>query len=1763
MSSGRNLERTWSTTLTLLVALVSVVGFSLAGVAVNALASPAAAPAPVLGASGGSASAPTAAPSATGPLTAITGTSSGLNATGPTAVGQYSVVPVASVASSVNVTLPSEVTVQISLTPSSSLTGFLSELNNPMSPQYRHFITLNTLGAEFGNSSYAAVAQYFQNYGLGVQTSSGLLTLSVNGTPAQIGAAFHTQMEAFVNEYQSQGLWNPLYGNESAVAGTTEYGAAFYANIGNAELPASISSVISGIAGLSSMIAQPQITAPQNMGPGAAGTAADPTIRQIQALAGANFTWYPSGTKSADCLYYGLCGNVQTLYPSTMHALTGANNLWSGATTVNHQPDLGQGVTIALVEVGCLDPTTVAAFSKQVWPNSAQPGAPLSARLTQIAYNSPNAVLPNSNLFFCEMNGVDAGWTLETALDVEYAATMAPAAHIDIIGIPNPGYFADFDQAYSLIAQDLSLGSTGGTCPSGALMSPTFFHASPGLYLVQGSTVGACSVTITSNSYGSGEVYAAFAGSPMYLTVEDTELEQLNAVGVTNFFASGDHSAAYFGAANQAGMPAVSPGSTSVGGGQTTAESNGQTFPITSTTMCPAGDDYVGTYNGVGYCSQVMNLNVGALPFSAAYDSANGYVYVVNEASNSVSVVSGTSVVSTTNVGNEPYHAAYDSANGYVYVTNFGGDTVSVLSGTSVVGTVPVGSEPYAVAVDSANGYVYVTNLDGSSVSVLSGTSLVATVPVGSGPLAAAADIANGYVYVANMNENSVSVLSGTSVVGTIDVGSTPYFATYDSANGYVYVNNFGSDNVSILSGTSVVSSVKVGVSPYKSVVDSNNGDVYITNMGSDSVSVLSGTSVVGTVAVGSIPEVPLYDSANGYVYVPNVGSGTVSVLSGMTVVATVAAGSAPNSGAYDAANGYVYVTNTGSNTVTIIDGTSVVYITLSAEECATYGIQQGYCSIVTFVAPATGLASFTYWSSGAATGRGGTGGGYGQSISERQPWWQNALDTYSSGAAIDPVVSLEAAFNMTVFDAMEGGWFSNYGGTSFATPTMAGEWALIEEQANVLFGTPAMGDINPVLFGAHNAYQAGVPGTATNPYVTMQLRPAGFDSANWNSDNWYYFNLSIEQPYDAILPGWFNALANPAGSGWSYLQGLGLLKVDVAAQDLFGPAGTTGASLLNPAFTVEQVQPGSGTLAPVGSTLTAGERYELQVVNPSDPGAAYSVIAYSGQSSNGTYGGGSVTSIQTRANGEFGYTPETGTAPGGAGATTYGYFLVTTGTGSSAEWAFDYFAVAQAPLPRTDTLSLCVEDAYGQCQTATAEVTTFATGATNAYNVYPQAFVTLNGVPAGAAVVTEVSVDVGLFATQDPSMPLSSYAPGATLGTFITGTGGDTNFWTDAMTAELAGYLPTQVVTLTATYGGLTSNTVTVYIEPQSGSFDISNLGFNPSGSAVSGVLTFSSMKYVNFVNVSIGGSPGQYLNTTYAPAYYDAGIGANVSGVYSGQIHVDLSTLGMSRPIQLSVVAMGVNDLLATMCFGALFCVSSGGIQDPIVWSDPAIFLPASVSLAAGGTVTGVDTIAWSGTAFAGATGTLSLVSAAGSQLLGTYALSPGDATSGTYALNTGALPGGSYSVTFTESAPGASTTTRTATFVNAPAKSFAFPAWFNGLPGGSLGLSLLGVGLGSVLAGGMYLAGRRSGQRSSARPNPPRSGSARTASAPNGPRGPKLTPAQRQDVILRAWQATAVLERLGEHDLATALAHRTEYVARIAGLPESLQEAASFYR
>ena len=247
----------------------------------------------------------------------------------------------------------------------------------------------------------------------------------------------------------------------------------------------------------------------------------------------------------------------------------------------------------------------------------------------------------------------------------------------------------------------------------------------------------------------------------------------------------------------------------------------------------------------------------------------------------------------TVNPFNRPIGVAFDSSNGYVYVTNDGSNSVSVINGSTntAIKTIGVGLSPHAAAFDSSNGYVYVVNsaaldIGTGSVSVINGSTntVIKTIGVGRYPDGIAFDSSNGYVYVTNFNSNNVSVINGSTntVIRNIGIGSHPQGAAFDSSNGYIYVTNSCSNNVSVINGATntVIKNIGVGSTPYGAAFDSSNGYIYVTNSGSSNVSVINDATntVIKNIGVGSCPQGAAFDSSNGYVYISSV-SGTVSVL--------------------------------------------------------------------------------------------------------------------------------------------------------------------------------------------------------------------------------------------------------------------------------------------------------------------------------------------------------------------------------------------------------------------------------------------------------------------------------------------------------------------------------------------------------------------------------------------------------------------------------------------------------------------------------------------------------------------------------------------------------------------------------------------------------------------------------------------------------------------------------------------------------------------
>jgi len=92
------------------------------------------------------------------------------------------------------------------------LKALLSDLYNPASPNYRHFLSVDQFAAQFGPTpeDYQAVVQYARSNGFQVtDTPANRLVVPIVGTVAQVEAAFHVTMNQYKHPTENRNFYSP------------------------------------------------------------------------------------------------------------------------------------------------------------------------------------------------------------------------------------------------------------------------------------------------------------------------------------------------------------------------------------------------------------------------------------------------------------------------------------------------------------------------------------------------------------------------------------------------------------------------------------------------------------------------------------------------------------------------------------------------------------------------------------------------------------------------------------------------------------------------------------------------------------------------------------------------------------------------------------------------------------------------------------------------------------------------------------------------------------------------------------------------------------------------------------------------------------------------------------------------------------------------------------------------------------------------------------------------------------------------------------------------------------------------------------------------------------------------------------------------------------------------------------------------------------------------------------------------------------------
>src|SRR5439155_296021 len=142
---------------------------------------------------------------------------------------------------------------------------------------------------------------------------------------------------------------------------------------------------------------------------------------------------------------------------------------------------------------------------------------------------------------------------------------------------------------------------------------------------------------------------------------------------------------------------------------------------------------------------RVTTLPVGQWPEDLVFDPGSGRLFVADEGSATVTVLSAAGErIGTIRLMSRARHLAVDPALGRLYAPNEGNGFIAVFDTRDLREAlrVPVGRQPHGIAVDRSTHRVFVANEGDGSLTALDGRSgqVLFTVPVGRGPGGVAVD---------------------------------------------------------------------------------------------------------------------------------------------------------------------------------------------------------------------------------------------------------------------------------------------------------------------------------------------------------------------------------------------------------------------------------------------------------------------------------------------------------------------------------------------------------------------------------------------------------------------------------------------------------------------------------------------------------------------------------------------------------------------------------------------------------------------------------------------------------------------------------------------------------------------------------------------------------------------------------------------------------------------------------------------------------------
>jgi YVTN family beta-propeller protein len=300
---------------------------------------------------------------------------------------------------------------------------------------------------------------------------------------------------------------------------------------------------------------------------------------------------------------------------------------------------------------------------------------------------------------------------------------------------------------------------------------------------------------------------------------------------------------------------------------------------------------YVGTAGAQDTC-----------PPSSDPSTCHDFAYVTDWSGDQVHVVDinapvGHAYQMSIPVGGSPVQIKASPTGDRMYVANNGSNSVSVISTAlnQKIADIAVGDGPQGLAAIGTR--VYVANTTSSTVSVIDKDQLavVATIGVGNAPGQIAANPSTNTIYVTNRGSGTVSVIDCGSnrVTASLNAGRFPWGVALTPDGSMLSVTNLSDSTLGWISagGGSMYGSGTVGIAPYSVLIHPSSYTVYVANADDGTVSLLWGSwlwqtintwQTISTTTIQTGAEWGPYDVALTFdgtrLLVPTFSGGTLNV---------------------------------------------------------------------------------------------------------------------------------------------------------------------------------------------------------------------------------------------------------------------------------------------------------------------------------------------------------------------------------------------------------------------------------------------------------------------------------------------------------------------------------------------------------------------------------------------------------------------------------------------------------------------------------------------------------------------------------------------------------------------------------------------------------------------------------------------------------------------------------------------------------------------